>query len=428
MLLIQFHQTLLQARPAEDINEAAIIIFAQVVQGDRFAMETLITTSLILEHLPQIVSEHRALVNTIGLHNVIKHRASFLLAASDTESVSIPDARIGEIFDSYLLECKKQKSYDVAVATALCANVRKMHIVHSMVPLLASKAFEEVLQVLTKRGHWSLVLDFVKGRPDAKLHNLLREAMHASAVCTNPKLEECLELLLMRCSDRFTLKWVAERLILECRGAALAKLMTRDDVDLAQFWFYDTNGWPLNMLGLVAVCLVSENRARNRNPTAGGRPQSSSGYRSLLVGTIEAGLTSQQTTTCQHEDDTVPFPQRPTPLVMSAFNDTLDLVKLFYQTGATTNKELFRLRTHKEFTAYHRQVCDRTDSTSRQEVVDYISRAVSHPRRLQDLCAFKISQCIGCRSDRTKRVGKLPVSSVLRDAIFFKDALWEYLV
>ena len=391
------------------------------------AMDEQVTTSLILHQLPRIVAEHRALVSTLGLHNVVSHRASFLVDTSNTDFVSLPDAVIGDIFDSYLTECERQEAYHAAVAIALCENVKKVHKVKDIIPLLPSDSFEQVLQVLTKRGHWTVVLGFVESRPDEKLHNLLKDTTYASAICTNPQLKECFELLLMRCSDLPTLTAVAERLTLECRGVALAKLMAREDVDLAQLRFYDTNGWPLNLLGLVTRCLVSETRATNRSSDAAGLSRGSSGYRSLLIRTVQAGLTSQQTPTCQHVDDTVSFRQRPTPLVTSALNGLLDLVKLFHRTGATTNKELFQLRTHQELTAHCGQDFDSTRCTRRQEVVDYISQAARHPRRLQDLCVFRISQCLGCRSDRARRAGKLPVTEVMRHQILFQDVLHEYL-
>lgn len=396
-----------------------------------------VTTALIVQQLPRIVAEHRALVKTLGLRGVVSHRASFLLDVSDAECLSLPDAEIGGIFDLYLTECEKQKAYDAAVATALCQNVRKAHRVKGMIPLLASNAFEEALQVLAKRGHWALVLELVRSRPNGKLHGLLREVVSAwgGVGTSSPKLEECLEVLLARCTDHGTLGLVAERLVLECRGAALDTLLARHDVDPARFCFRDASGWPLNILGLVAGCLVGESKGRDTTAprvTKGLCGEDPSDYRSLLVRAVEAGLTSQLTTTCQHVDAKVPLEHRPTPLVRSAFSGMLDLVKLFHETGATTNKELFELSAHEDFrssqTSGGTESTESTESTRRQEVADYVCQAASHPRRLESLCAFQISRCIGCRADRTLRAGKLPVSSVLLDGILFRHALDKYTV
>lgn len=104
------------------------------------------------------------------------------------------------------------------------------------------------------------------------------------------------------------------------------------------------------------------------------------------------------------------------PLKEATYNGQLSLVKLLYQSGATSNEELYRLKTDGSLKT-------RLETQGRGDIVQYLEQAASSPRSLQDLCRLRVSHLIGCRPGRAQRIQSLPLTLIVRDLVSFNDIL-----
>ena len=97
-------------------------------------------------------------------------------------------------------------------------------------------------------------------------------------------------------------------------------------------------------------------------------------------------------------------------------NGQLPLVKLLYQSGASSNKEVYHLKTNGVLRT-------RLERQGRGDIVEYLEQAASSPRSLQDLCRLRVSHLIGCRPERAQRIESLPLPPLMRDLVNFSDIL-----
>ena len=104
------------------------------------------------------------------------------------------------------------------------------------------------------------------------------------------------------------------------------------------------------------------------------------------------------------------------PLRLALVKGELALVKLLHESGATSNEELYRLKT---------DAClkDCLERRGRRDIVQYLDKASSSPHSLQNLCRLRVSHLIGCRPGRAQRMESLSLSSVVKDLVSFNDIL-----
>ncbi|KAK7090778.1 hypothetical protein V1264_010534 [Littorina saxatilis] len=98
------------------------------------------------------------------------------------------------------------------------------------------------------------------------------------------------------------------------------------------------------------------------------------------------------------------------------WNGQFPLVKLLYMSGATSNEELHQLKSDQNLRT-------RLQGQGRMDIVSYFDHAASTPRKLQDLCRLHVSHLIGCRPGRDDRLESLPLPSIVKDLVRFKDIL-----
>ena len=104
------------------------------------------------------------------------------------------------------------------------------------------------------------------------------------------------------------------------------------------------------------------------------------------------------------------------PLNLALVHCELALVKLLHESGATSNEELYRLKT---------DAClkDHLERRGRRDIVQYLDKASSSPHSLQNLCRLRVSHLIGCRPGRAQRIESLPLPPVMKDLVGFSDIL-----
>ncbi|KAK7108468.1 uncharacterized protein [Littorina saxatilis] len=104
------------------------------------------------------------------------------------------------------------------------------------------------------------------------------------------------------------------------------------------------------------------------------------------------------------------------PIKTALNNGQMPLVKLLYQAGACSNKQLFRCKENADLR-------NQLQGQGRQDIVEYLDHAATTPRILQDLCRLQVSHLIGCHPDRVERVMSLDMPWPAKDLINFNDVL-----
>ncbi|KAK7090779.1 uncharacterized protein [Littorina saxatilis] len=98
------------------------------------------------------------------------------------------------------------------------------------------------------------------------------------------------------------------------------------------------------------------------------------------------------------------------------WNGQLPLVQLLYMSGATSNEELHRLKSDKNLRT-------RLQGQGRTDIVSYLDHAASTPMTLQDLCRLRVSHLVGCLPGRNDRIESLPLTTITKDLVRFRDIL-----
>ena len=100
----------------------------------------------------------------------------------------------------------------------------------------------------------------------------------------------------------------------------------------------------------------------------------------------------------------------------------LDLFKLLYRSGGTTNAQLTILSQSPKYQAIDEQTYKK--DPRRVEVNEYLQQAARHPRRLRDMCVFAVSHLLGSRADRKDRMAALP--NPIKDELLFKHVIQDF--
>ena len=107
-------------------------------------------------------------------------------------------------------------------------------------------------------------------------------------------------------------------------------------------------------------------------------------------------------------------PGRPSVMRRALEIAQLPIVRLLYKSGATSNEELYRLKSKRSLRARLRE-------RGRRDVIQYLKALASNPRSLRDICRLRVSHLIGCRPGRARRLESLPLPHVIRDLVSFSD-------
>lgn len=92
----------------------------------------------------------------------------------------------------------------------------------------------------------------------------------------------------------------------------------------------------------------------------------------------------------------------------------LPLVRLLYESGACSNRELYELKTDAALRG-------ELERQGQGETCRYLDHAASNLLPLQNLCRLTVALCLGCRPGRRDRIDSLPVPWCLKYYLSFAD-------
>lgn len=310
--------------------------------------------------------------------------------------------------DKMLAVCMDERLHTAAVYLGLATD--RMKTVAHLIPLLTLEGFRGVTFSTLMKSEWDYALKLVKSRPC--LHD---DSVFMRGLCDifagQTDAAPLVEHLLQNCTDEAIMNRFLLTIVRDNRYIHLFEQFLSVD-RLRGFLPYFRMGCFNNASVIQGL---TEQYIENVDEPLGSL------YKTLLIKTVKAVLPSRfQREACEMERRTVPeVLERETPLVTAACLARPDLVKLFISLRLTSDMELRDLRQCQD-PRLVRQGCS---PEAVQEVRELLMRPVS---QLAALCIQTISDSIALCPDRERKVSALPIPSMFRRCILFKQQLEEF--
>ena len=324
-----------------------------------------------------------------------------------TEELSLPSVDRPQTLQRFLAACVKGRRYSLAVAVSVLTQRHRLVDVKDMVPQLDDVACEAVLNFLVDQDYFDFVPDLVALKP----HLQLRYVFKTSLVCgrEDASAEAVTQLLLQRYTGVGVMTWALRKIVTTNRPDLFEKVIESDVLDLSQVIMSCSchQHSCRHILNDIVVQFVTMNAGYGRDLEDSV---------SVLSKAIEWGLATHESHFCTLS------PWRPFSLPFAVEQGLLDLLKLLYRSGGATNAQLTILSRRPEYQAVDKQTF--SENPGRVKVNEYLRQAARHPRRLLDLCIFRVSHLIGCRADRKLRLAGLP--NPIADELLFKTVIHDF--
>ena len=350
------------------------------------------------------------------------------------------------LISRFLETCKIQKYFCAAIVAATFSH--QVCRVSNVVRELDQSAMLSVFHFLVSIGSWTSFGDLLGLVMELKI---------------SLNLDGFIEVAVKQCGKKRTARWVAYQLLARCESPTTAMCVVRiakEDnlsdvlkriipshvVEMIVERAVKTPACFYVLRDMIALGLVDMLRLRIRcrcgckrtvpvfntvvNSYLNKRAvKLKEEHAKMLSFAVQAGLapTSQTLDGCKRLGRCRPSELRSTPLVMAALKIDLRTTRFLYQTGATSNKELWNLHTYfarleQSSASYRCESCKRREA----ETLAFVHEAATSPRRLEDLCVLTVSQGIGCRPERLTAVRQLEVAGHIKDKVIFTEAAAEF--
>ena len=292
--------------------------------------------------------------------------------------------------------CMREKLY--AAGALLSTWVRRWRLVKVLMGHLqqgtADNANILVLEEVMKNGKFRLIYDWLQRPTQQNLWPMYVDSVlwDASVNCRSHDARTLVEQLMDKCEDASLLGQVYYHIMLYCQSDLHQKFLAKDllhrseDLEFALYCAVDVLGatW-----------------------TQGEPCQTHPRYQMLLK-CLEAGCSNLL---CGSEII-------PNPMDIAVRLGLLPLIRLFYQTGATSNAALRSMHLSLENDS------ENEPKRNAAEVKSFFRQVAETPRSLNNLCCVSLSRLIGCRADRKQRALGLGLPVSLTRKVLFVDDLY----